>query len=37
MIKPGNKVAQGIILSYYTVEEDNAKETRKGGFGSTGN
>nr|DAM71691.1 MAG TPA: deoxyuridine 5'-triphosphate nucleotidohydrolase [Caudoviricetes sp.] len=36
MIKPGNKVAQGIILSYYVVEDDSANETRKGGFGSTG-
>lgn len=34
-IKKGDKIAQGIILPYLTVEDDNANGVRKGGFGST--
>lgn len=30
------KIAQGIILPFYTVENDNADKSRTGGFGSTG-
>lgn len=36
--KAGDKIAQGIITNFYTVENDNAEQkTRNGGFGSTGN
>ena len=35
-LKKGDKIAQGIISQYYTVEDDNRKGERTGGFGSTG-
>lgn len=34
-IKKGDIIAQGIIKSYLTVEDDNATGERLGGFGST--
>ena len=34
-IKKGEKIGQGIIKRYDTVEDDNATATRTGGFGST--
>ena len=34
-IKKGEAFAQGIILSFYKVEEDKTTEERKGGIGST--
>ena len=34
-LKKGDKIGQGIILPYETVENDNATGTRSGGFGST--
>lgn len=35
-IKKGDKIGQGIIMSFDKVDDDNATETRTGGFGSTG-
>ena len=35
IIHAGDKIAQGIILNYNTVEEDKTTSTRQGGFGST--
>ena len=35
-IKKGEKIGQGIITSYYKVEDDKATGSRAGGFGSTG-
>ena len=32
----GDRIAQGIINEYITVEDDNATGVREGGFGSTG-
>ena len=32
-----DKIMQGIILNYLTVDNDNADGNRTGGFGSTGN
>lgn len=39
VLKPGDKVGQGIIKKYYTTDNDGLQEkaTRKGGFGSTNN
>lgn len=34
-ILKGEAFAQGIILPYYRVDEDNVESTRDGGFGST--
>lgn len=34
-IKKGDKIAQGIIVPYLTLTEDNRQGERKGGFGST--
>lgn len=35
--KAGERIAQGLILPFYTVENDiTESESRKGGFGSTG-
>ena len=34
-VKKGDKIAQGVILPYLTVEDDSANGVRKGGFGST--
>lgn len=35
-LKKGDKIAQGIISRYYTVEDDVRNGERTGGFGSTG-
>ena len=35
MINQGDAIAQGIILKYYTVEDDESDGERTGGFGST--
>lgn len=34
-VNKGEAFAQGIILSYFTTEDDEVTEERKGGFGST--
>lgn len=34
-INKGDKIGQGIIMSYDTVEDDNTLKERTGGFGST--
>ena len=34
-INKGEKIGQGVILPYLTVEDDEANGERKGGFGST--
>ena len=34
-IHVGDRICQGIIVPYYTVENDDAKTTRNGGLGST--
>lgn len=34
-LKAGERIAQGKILSYHTVTDDEAEATRDGGFGST--
>jgi dUTP pyrophosphatase len=34
--KAGEKIAQGIFISYLTADNCNSDEERKGGFGSTG-
>ena len=35
-INTGDKIVQGVFLPYGITREDDAKETRNGGFGSTG-
>ena len=35
LIKKGEAICQGIILPYFKVDDDNATESRNGGFGST--
>ena len=35
-LKKGDKIAQGIVSKYYTVEDDIRNGERTGGFGSTG-
>ena len=35
-IHRGDRIAQGIFMKYLTVDDDNAKEKRTGGIGSTG-
>ena len=35
-IKKGEKIGQGIIMSYYKAEDDKTTGSRAGGFGSTG-
>lgn len=35
-IKKGEAIGQGVILPYYTTEDDDASGERTGGFGSTG-
>lgn len=35
VIEQNEKIAQGIIIPFYTVENDNATGVRTGGFGST--
>ena len=34
-IKANTAIAQGIIINFYKVENDNVNEVRNGGFGST--
>ena len=34
--KAGDKFAQGIIIRYFTVDNDNTTTVRTGGIGSTG-
>lgn len=36
-VKAGEGMMQAIILSYFTVEDDNTIRSRNGGFGSTNN
>lgn len=36
MIMKGNKLFQAVITKFYTTEDDNSTEDRKGGIGSTG-
>lgn len=36
-LKKGDRIGQGIIHKYITVEDDAAAGTREGGFGSTNN
>ena len=36
-IKKGDKIGQGIFLSYYKTDDDAAEGQRKGGLGSTSN
>lgn len=35
-INKGDKIVQGLILTYCKIDEDNEKKIRGGGFGSTG-
>ena len=37
ILKPGDKIGQGIIMKYHITDDDAASGTRTGGFGSTGN
>ena len=37
LIKKGERIAQGIFIKYLTVDSDDTKVKRLGGFGSTGN
>lgn len=34
-VKPGTKIAQGMIINYYTTEDDDVTAERTGGIGST--
>ena len=36
IIDKNEKIAQGIILPFYTVDDDTSNGIRTGGFGSTG-
>ena len=36
MLKQGDRIAQGMIIKYYTCDNDNVKTKRNGGFGSSG-
>ncbi len=36
VVEKGERVAQGVFMKYYTVDDDNSKVKRLGGFGSTG-
>ncbi len=36
IIKKGDKYMQGVIVKYYTADDDNATGVRTGGIGSTG-
>jgi len=36
-LREGDKIGQGIILPYFTEQDDNATDERLGGFGSTSN
>jgi dUTP pyrophosphatase len=35
-LKRGDRIGQGIIKNYLTIDDDSAEGTREGGFGSTG-
>lgn len=35
-VKAGDKIAQGIFVTYTTTDDDDVKAERTGGFGSTG-
>lgn len=35
VIKKGDAICQGIVLKYYTLEDDNSTNVREGGIGST--
>lgn len=35
-VKKGDRIGQVIFMKYLTIDDDNAKGTRTGGFGSTG-
>lgn len=35
-VDAGKAIAQGVIMSYCTVDDDNVTDTRNGGFGSSG-
>lgn len=36
VINYGDRIAQGMIVKYYMMEDDTTSASRKGGFGSTG-
>ena len=36
IITQGDRICQGVFINYLTVENDDAKDKRQGGFGSTG-
>lgn len=36
LLRKGDRLAQGIIKSYFVTEDDDASNIRDGGFGSTG-
>ena len=36
VIKPYERVAQGVFVKYYITDDDNTTEERTGGVGSTG-
>lgn len=36
-IKVGDRIGQGVFVKYGITSDDNAKDTRSGGFGSTNN
>lgn len=36
-VEKGERIAQGVFMKYYTIDGDNTKVKRLGGFGSTGN
>ena len=35
-LQPGEKLGQGMFVSYFTTVDDNVEHERQGGFGSTG-
>lgn len=35
-LQPGEKLGQGMFVSYFTTIDDNVEKERQGGFGSTG-
>ena len=35
-VHKGDRLVQGIFLRFYTTDDDDAQDVRKGGFGSTG-
>jgi dUTP pyrophosphatase len=37
VIEKGERIAQGVFMKYYTVDNDGSNVKRLGGFGSTGN